>query len=479
MVFSSLIFLCGFLPLTIVIYRLLPPRWRNLFLLIMSLLFYAWGEPKYLLLMAISILINYMGGLFIRAAQRKEPNNPQGGKRALILTCVLNLGLLGVFKYTDFLIGTFNSLTGAGISLLKIALPIGISFYTFQAMSYVIDVYRRTVRVQRNLIHFAMYVTLFPQLIAGPIVRYADIADQMQGRDAGVDAFWAGIVRFSIGLAKKALLANQAGKLWEEISGSSAFEAGTLSAATAWLGAIAFTFQIYFDFSGYSDMAIGLGQMFGFRFNENFCYPYLADSVTDFWRRWHISLSTWFREYVYIPLGGNRKGKARQICNLFIVWALTGLWHGAGWNFLCWGLYFFALLVLEKTFLLKVLQKLPALLRHLYALLCIVLGWVLFAIEDFSALGAYAVSLFGGHGGINEQTRYLLSSYAILLLLMCIASTSLPARLGHALCRKATQQNDASAVPTLLEGAWCAVLLIFSVSAIVADSYNPFLYFRF
>ncbi len=465
MVFSSLIFLCGFLPITILGYRLLPQRLRNLFLLIMSLLFYAWGEPIYFFLMAASIFLNYMGGLFVANAQRKRPN---GGKFALFLTSLINLALLGFFKYTDFLIGTINSLTDAGLSLLKIALPIGISFYTFQAMSYVIDVYRKEVRVQRNLINFAMYVTLFPQLIAGPIVRYADVEEQIETRDDNASVFWSGVVRFSIGLAKKALLANQAGKLWDMISAQP-----ELPAATAWLGAIAFTFQIYFDFSGYSDMAIGLGRMFGFRFVENFRYPYQSDSITEFWRRWHISLSTWFREYVYIPLGGNRKGKARQIINLFIVWALTGLWHGAGWNFLCWGLYFFLLLVIEKNFLLKLLKKIPAVFRHLYALLFIILGWVLFAVEDFSALADYFRALVGSSGGYNELTLYLLSSYAILLVVMLIASTELPARIGKAFCRRAG--NGA----VVLEAVWTVAILVLSVSAIVADSYNPFLYFRF
>lgn len=465
MVFSSLIFLCGFLPVTIIGYRLLPQRFRNLFLLVMSLLFYAWGEPIYILLMAASILVNYLGGLFVANAQRRRPS---GGKFALAVTSIIDIGLLGFFKYTDFIIGTVNSLADAGLSLLKIALPIGISFYTFQAMSYVIDVYRKEVRVQRSLINFAMYVTLFPQLIAGPIVRYADVENQIEKRNDNAAMFWSGVVRFSIGLAKKALLANQAGKLWDTISAQA-----DIPAATAWLGAIAFTFQIYFDFSGYSDMAIGLGRMFGFEFVENFRYPYQSDSITDFWRRWHITLSTWFREYVYIPLGGNRKGKGRQIFNLFVVWALTGLWHGAGWNFLCWGLYFFVLLVLEKNFLLDLLKKLPAIFRHLYALVLIVLGWVLFAIEDFSALGTYCRSLFGGSGGYNEQTLYLLGSYAVLLVIMAIASTELPARIGKFFCKHAGEGA------VVLETVWTIAMLVLSVSAIVADSYNPFLYFRF
>ncbi len=477
MVFSSLIFLCGFLPLTILGYRLLrfaggDKRWGvvlcNAFLLIMSLIFYAWGEPVYVLLMLFSILINYLGGLFVGSFQQKE--KPKAAKASLVLTIIVNLGLLGFFKYTDFVISAINSVSGAGIALFKIALPIGISFYTFQALSYVIDVYRKEVKVQKNPIDFAMYVTLFPQLIAGPIVRYADVEAQIAKRDDGVEQFCNGIFRFCIGLAKKTLLANQAGKLWDAI----ALQADTMPAATAWIGAIAFTFQIYFDFSGYSDMAIGLGKMFGFDFVENFRYPYQADSITDFWRRWHITLSTWFREYVYIPLGGNRCSAARQIFNLFVVWALTGLWHGAGWNFVLWGLYFFVLLVLEKKVLKGVLEKTPKFLRHIYALLMIVLGWVLFANEDFSALKAYFTALFGANGGYDTQSLYYLISNAVLLVIMAIGSTVLPAKLGQRMAGKKDGEGR-----IIAQTIWSAVLLILSVSSMVADSYNPFLYFRF
>ncbi len=477
MVFSSLIFLCGFLPITILGYRLLRvvsggKQWSivlcNAFLLVMSLLFYAWGEPAYVLLMLFSILVNYLGGLLVGVFQKQEKQG--AAKAALVLTVIVNLGLLGFFKYTDFVISAINGISGAGISLLKVALPIGISFYTFQALSYVIDVYRKEVKVQWNPIDFAMYVTLFPQLIAGPIVRYADVEAQIAKRDDGVEQFCNGIFRFCIGLAKKTLLANQAGKLWDLIS----VQADTLSAATAWLGAIAFTFQIYFDFSGYSDMAIGLGKMFGFDFVENFRYPYQADSITDFWRRWHITLSTWFREYVYIPLGGNRCGAARQIFNLFVVWALTGLWHGAGWNFVLWGLYFFVLLVLEKKVLNKVLEKTPKALRHIYALLMIVLGWVLFANEDFSALKTYFTALFGANGGYDAQSLYYLLSNAVLLIVMAIGSTALPATIGKRMFGKRNGEGK-----LLAQTVWSVMLLILSVSAMVADSYNPFLYFRF
>ncbi len=473
MVFSSLEFLCGFLPLTIIGYRFLAPKYRNRFLLIMSLLFYAWGEPIYVLLMAASIAVNYFGGIYVDKMQREGRNN---GKPALIATIVINLVLLGFFKYTDFLLGTVNSLTGASIPLLKLALPIGISFYTFQALSYVIDVYRGDVAVQRNWVDFAMYVTLFPQLIAGPIVRYSDVENQIHRRKAGAGKFWDGIFRFCIGLGKKALLANQAGKLWDTIAAQD-----DRPMAMAWLGAIAFTFQIYFDFSGYSDMAIGLGKMFGFDFPENFRYPYEADSITEFWRRWHITLSTWFREYVYIPLGGNRCGKRRQMRNLLIVWALTGLWHGAGWNFLCWGLYFFLLLVLEKNFLLKKLKQLPSYVGHLYALLMIVLGWVLFAVEDFKALGEYLASMVGVNGFTGELTHYLYGNYILLLGIMAIGCTHYPAKLVKRITAGASAQRKTtgSMGGVLLQGIWAGILLWLSMSAIIADSYNPFLYFRF
>ncbi len=477
MVFSSLIFLCGFLPITILCYRLLRfagggKQWGimlcNTFLLIMSLIFYAWGEPAYVLLMLFSILTNYLGGVLVGTFQKREKKGAT--KAALVLTVIVNLALLGFFKYTDFVISAINGISGAGIALLKIALPIGISFYTFQALSYVIDVYRREVKVQWNPINFAMYVTLFPQLIAGPIVRYADVEAQIAKRDDGVEQFCNGIFRFCIGLAKKTLLANQAGKLWDAISAQS----DTLTAATAWIGAIAFTFQIYFDFSGYSDMAIGLGKMFGFDFVENFRYPYQADSITDFWRRWHITLSTWFREYVYIPLGGNRCSAARQIFNLFVVWALTGLWHGAGWNFVLWGLYFFVLLVLEKKVLKKVLEAAPKFLRHIYALLMIVLGWVLFANEDLLTLKAYFVAMFGANGGYDAQSLYYLLGNAIPLIIMAIGSTELPAAIGRRIC--GNRDSEGSVVVQTL---WSVALLILSVSSMVADSYNPFLYFRF
>ena len=336
MVFSSTIFLCVYLPLVLLGYYICPKKGKNLFLLIVSLVFYAWGEPKYVFLMIFSILINYVFGLLMD----KHRENKKRLKLMLVLSVAIDLGLLSVFKYTDFIITNINSIFNTGFDLLNIALPIGISFYTFQAMSYTIDVYRDNVRVQRNLIDFGMYITMFPQLIAGPIVRYADVQDQLAERSVTTADFSEGIMRFVVGLGKKVLLANQMGAVWTDIYALG----GDVSALMAWTGAVAFTFQIYFDFSGYSDMAIGLGRMFGFKFPENFRYPYESVSITDFWRRWHITLSTWFKEYLYIPLGGNRRGLARQALNLLIVWSLTGFWHGAGWNFVMWGLYYFAIL---------------------------------------------------------------------------------------------------------------------------------------
>lgn len=330
MVFSSTIFLCIFLPLVLLGYYICPKKGRNLFLLIASLVFYAWGEPKYVFLMIFSIIANYVFGLLME----KYRQSSRRLKLMLVLSVVIDVGLLCVFKYTDFIISNINAAFGANFDLLKLALPIGISFYTFQAMSYTIDVYRGDVKVQRNIIDFGMYITMFPQLIAGPIVRYADVEEQLHERRVTAQDFSEGAMRFVVGLGKKVLLANQIGALWSEIYALG----GSSSALMAWLGAIAFTFQIYFDFSGYSDMAIGLGRMFGFKFPENFRYPYQSVSITDFWRRWHITLSTWFREYLYIPLGGNRRGFARQALNLLIVWTLTGFWHGAGWNFVLWGL---------------------------------------------------------------------------------------------------------------------------------------------
>ena len=466
MVFSSTIFLCVYLPLVLLGYYICPKKGKNLFLLIVSLIFYAWGEPKYVFLMIFSILVNYVFGLLMD----KHRENKKRLKLMLVISVIIDLGLLSVFKYTDFIITNINSVFGAGFDLLNIALPIGISFYTFQAMSYTIDVYRDDVRVQRNLIDFGMYITMFPQLIAGPIVRYSDVQDQLAERNVTAADFSEGIMRFVVGLGKKVLLANQMGAVWTQIYALG----GDISALMAWTGAAAYTFQIYFDFSGYSDMAIGLGRMFGFKFPENFRYPYESVSITDFWRRWHITLSTWFKEYLYIPLGGNRRGLARQALNLLIVWTLTGFWHGAGWNFVMWGLYYFAILFIEKLFLLKALDKLPRLFRHAYALLLIVIGWVIFASDDVSVMLPYLSSMFGANGALGGMDVYTLLTRAALMVICCVASTELPRRL---FVTAAGKMNEKAAFT--VKSVLTLTLLALSVVFLIGDSYNPFLYFRF
>lgn len=466
MVFSSTIFLCVYLPLVLLGYYICPKKGKNLFLLIVSLIFYAWGEPKYVFLMIFSILVNYVFGLLMD----KHRENKKRLKLLLVISVIIDLGLLSVFKYTDFIITNINSVFGADFDLLNIALPIGISFYTFQAMSYTIDVYRDDVRVQRNLIDFGMYITMFPQLIAGPIVRYTDVQDQLAVRNVTTADFSEGIMRFVVGLGKKVLLANQMGAVWTQIYALG----GDISALMAWTGAAAYTFQIYFDFSGYSDMAIGLGRMFGFKFPENFRYPYESVSITDFWRRWHITLSTWFKEYLYIPLGGNRRGLARQALNLLIVWTLTGFWHGAGWNFVMWGLYYFAILFIEKLFLLKALDKLPRLLRHAYALLLIVIGWVIFASDDVSVMLPYLGSMFGANGALGGMDVYTLLTRAALMVICCVASTELPRRL---FVTAAGKMNEKAAFT--VKSVLTLTLLALSVVFLIGDSYNPFLYFRF
>ncbi|MCM1106886.1 MAG: MBOAT family protein [Blautia sp.] len=484
MVFSSFVFLLVFLPLVLLLYYISPGRLKNLVLLIASLLFYAWGEPVYVLIMLFSTVFDYTNGRLIEYFKKRGSSGK--AKAALIIDICGNLGILGFFKYADFFTGNFNSITGAGISLLHIALPIGISFYTFQTMSYTIDVYRGEVEAQHNILDFATYVTLFPQLIAGPIVQYKTVASELSGRKVGLTDFSEGAFRFSVGLAKKVLFANQIGSLWDEIS-----RLNELTAATAWLGAIAYTFQIYYDFSGYSDMAIGLGRMFGFHFLENFNFPYISSSITEFWRRWHISLSSWFKEYVYIPLGGNRKGLPWQILNLFIVWCLTGLWHGANWNFVIWGLYYGLLLILEKLFLLKLLKKLPAFAGRVYTLFFVIVGWAVFAQTDMAELARYLKAMFGiGVQAANADFFYFLSCNAVLLfvLILCaIDFRSLKRRPGHG-DTAAPAGRPAGSIYVAVQNARGltyakpALMLLFfvlSFAFLVGDSYNPFLYFRF
>jgi len=467
MVFSSLYFLYLFLPLTVLLYFVTPKRFRCVTLLICSLIFFAWGELKYLLLMLFTVAVDYSAGLILGAIRRHNPSK-KAEKTVLIIAVVINLGLLALFKYADFLLGTVNTLFSADIPLLSLALPLGISFYTFQALSYVIDVYKNTCGVQKNFIKFAMYITLFPQLIAGPIVRYTDVEAQMDDRTAEPQKVAWGIRRFLVGLSKKVLLANTAGALFDTL------HASQLTTVGAILMAVAFTFQIYFDFSGYSDMAIGLGYVFGFSFPENFRYPYEAVSITDFWRRWHITLSSFFREYVYIPLGGSRRGKIRLVFNLLVVWALTGIWHGAGWTFLLWGLYFFVLLVIEKFFLQKLLEKAPRAVSHLYALIFIVLGWVIFSADSVADIGVFFTCLCGKNGFVNDSALYLLLHNSVPLLICVVGCTSLPKRLAERIsCRM--KENISFALGT--DG--CACLLLLCTAFLAGDGYNPFLYFRF
>lgn len=467
MVFSSLLFLFLFLPVTFLLYCLAPKKLKNLVLLIFSLIFYAWGEPLHIFIMLITTVYIYFFGRFM---ERCELNGKIKTKKfLLILTLLLSLGTLAFYKYTGFVVSNLPFLKHTSLSVFSPALPVGISFYTFQSLSYVIDVYRGSVKAQKNWICFAMYISLFPQLIAGPIVRYGDIEMQLENHPMSWEKLSAGIQRFLIGLAKKILLANQIGALWEEIS-----QSGELTLLSAWLGVNAFAFQIYFDFSAYSDMAIGLGSMFGFTFPENFRYPYMSKSITEFWRRWHITLSTWFREYVYIPLGGNRKGVFRQILNLGVVWALTGLWHGADWRFLIWGLYFFVILVLEK-FVFRHLTRLPSVLQHLYALLLILLGWVVFACESTEQTFHFYKAMLGiGTAVSSPASLFLLTENLLLLLILAVGCTNLPFRFAGFLKKKLPEKGFA-----VLSLAFSLGVLVISISFLVADSYNPFLYFRF
>ena len=481
MVFSSMVFLCGFLPAVLIGYAVCPTKYRNFFLFVASLFFYAWGEPRYIVIMLFSTVFDFCNGLLMEYLDRK--GRPQYRKWVLVFSVVINIGILCFFKYTDFVLQSISQLTGNPAHLLKLALPIGISFYTFQTLSYTIDVYRREVEVQHNIVDFGMYVCLFPQLIAGPIVRYSDIQDQIKGRKGNWEGRFYGVQRFILGLAKKVLLANQIGALWNQIS---VLQHGDMSMASAWLGAIAYTFQIYFDFSGYSDMAIGLGYLFGFRFPENFNYPYISQSITEFWRRWHITLSTWFREYVYIPLGGNRKGMIRQIFNLLVVWFLTGLWHGAGWNFILWGLYFFVLLLVEKLFLLREMERWPGIFRHLYALFFIIVGWAVFACDDMNRLLTYLGTMFGVDTVAgNKISLYYWSTYGLFLIILLLGSLELPKKAADRLYDRLQQKLLAvspvwgDSIAFVIRLVWLAVLLLVSVALLVSGSYNPFLYFRF
>ncbi len=471
MVFSSVLFLFRFLPIFMICYFLTPQRMRNITLFLGSLIFYAWGEPIYVVLMLFSTLSDYLHGLWITKCSKKST-----AKIFLVSSIIINLAMLGFFKYTDFFIQCINSATGSAIPLLNLPLPIGISFYTFQTMSYTIDVYRGEAKVQKNILDFGVFVTMFPQLIAGPIVKYTDIQDDIHNHKADMVTISYGIKRFIIGLAKKVLIANNIGVLWDKISLMNFTE---LNAMTAWLGVLAFAFQIYFDFSGYSDMAIGLGAIMGFRFPENFNYPYISCSVTEFWRRWHITLSSWFRDNVYIPLGGNRKGYVRQIFNILIVWTLTGIWHGAGWNFLLWGLWFAVFLILEKIGLKNLLDYLPKSIRLFYTGLVVIIGWVFFSIENIEKVGLYLKAMLGlsSAGWLDGTALYLGKENFILFIIAAIAATPLLKNIAVRL--EKSKAGYGIAANQLLEKIIPAILLIVSIAYIVDASYNPFLYFRF
>lgn len=472
MVFSSPEFLFMYLPLVLVLYYAVPARhrqFRNVVLLVVSLFFYGWGgKPAYVLLMVGTIVADWFFGYMVD----KYRGDDKKAKAWLVASVVFNIGLLGFFKYFDFIVSNLALIPGLSwMKPLGITLPLGISFYTFQAMSYVIDVYRRDTPVQKNVASFGTYVTLFPQLIAGPIVRYRDVDDQLGDREETVTLFASGVRTFIAGLGKKVILGNAACEVWELLA---SVPAGEKTVLGAWLGIIFYTFHIYYDFSGYSDMAIGLGKMFGFRFLENFNYPYIAKSITDFWRRWHMSLSTWFREYVYFPLGGSRCSVWKNYRNLFAVWLLTGIWHGANWNYVLWGLYYFLLLVVEKAFLGKLLEKAPAVLRHIYTLFFVAIGWLLFVSTDMSAGFTYLGNLFGvgvtGAGG--GYTVYDLVRSIPFLVILTIAATPLPKKLFYRLYEKSRGMRTAAMCGT-------AVLLLLVTACLISSSYNPFIYWIF
>ena len=464
MVFSSLTFLFGYLPLTLALYFLTPLRRRNFVLLLASLFFYGWGEPVYVGVMFLSIFIDYTHGLLVERFRQRD----RLARWFVGQSVVFNLLLLGFFKYWDFLAANLSLLPGITVPQLGLPLPLGISFFTFQTMSYTIDVYRRDAPVQRNIIGFGAYVTLFPQLIAGPIVKYKTVAAELVHRTVTSRDFAEGACRFTAGLAKKVLLANAAGALWESCQASQ--NAGALTVAGGWTGLFAFGLQIYFDFSGYSDMAIGLGRILGFRFDENFDHPYLSTSVGEFWRRWHMSLTSWFREYLYFPLGGSRAGSAKTLRNLLIVWFCTGFWHGASWNFILWGLYFGLWLILERFVFRDLLVRTPVLVKRLYTLLVVFVGWGIFAMEDLGVCGRYLAVCFGNGPLWSAPDGYRLRSWALILLLLALGSTTLAVDLW----KKIPERGRKLLTPVLM-----ALGLIVSTAYLVDGSYNPFLYFRF
>lgn len=486
MVFSQLTFLYYFLPIVMIVYFFSSDKIRNVLIFITGLLFYAWGEPFYVCLMLFSTAIDYTAG---RLMAKYDDDNKKR-KICLIVSVCMNVGLLAIFKYSDFLIDSFNGVFGTsvtnpvvlvnkalnslysfGLNEKRVELPIGISFYTFQSMSYTIDLYLRNIKVQKSFLNFASYVSLFPQIVAGPIVRYEDVANELESRTVNIAKISAGIGIFVKGLAKKVLLANNIGMVWTQVK---AMDYSTISVATAWLGIIAFAFQIYFDFSGYSDMATGLGKMLGFEFPKNFDHPYISKSISEFWRRWHITLGSWFRSYVYIPLGGNRNGNFKTYRNLFITWALTGLWHGASWNFILWGLFFGVLIIIERLGFGKILEKLPSAVSMLYTFVMVLFGWVLFDTDTLADAGRYYAAMFGAGGSlVDSYARYTIASNAVMLVLCILISGGLGSRL-ISFCEEKNKRASAVAGVAVKIGG-----LLICTAYLVGATYNPFLYFRF
>ena len=466
MVFSSIVFLYIFLPIMLLIYFIVPNKFKNAVMIVASLIFFAWGEIRYIFIMLLLAVMDYICGQKIN----KYWENKKKKKIFLFIDIGVNLLILFFFKYADFIITNINNITNLSIPLLNIPLPIGVSFNTFQSLSYIIDVYRGTVKCEKSFYNYLAYTTLFPQIIAGPIVRYETVDEELENKNISIDNFTVGIKRFIIGLGKKVLIANNIGVLWNTIEIG---DYGSLTFVLAWFGIVAFALQIYFDFSGYSDMAIGLAKVFGMDFDENFNFPYISKSITEFWRRWHITLSSWFRDYIYIPLGGNRKGLLKQIRNVLIVWFLTGAWHGASWNFILWGLYFGGILILEKTFMLKILEKAGKVFSHIYSIVLILIGWVIFAFEDLSQIGMYLQSMFNINNFINNETLYYLKNYGLITIIGIICSTLIVKKF----IEKINKSN--SNICGILETIIYMTIFVLCTANLVSDSFNPFLYFRF
>lgn len=467
MVFSSLAFIFVFLPIVLLVYYISPHKYKNIILLIFSIIFYTLGEPRYILLIIISMIINYILSILM------YNNKKNKDKKNLLLftTILLNISVMIFFKYYSFIIDNVNIIFNSNLKVIEIPLPLGISFYTFQLISYIVDVYKGKVTPQKNLVKFSLYLLMFPQLVAGPIVKYSDIEKQMDYRKININKFGQGVERFIIGLAKKVIIANNLGLIWNDIK---LVNIESLSLFSAWIGIIAFTLQIYFDFSGYSDMAIGLGKMFGFDFLENFNYPYISKSITEFWRRWHISLGSWFKEYLYIPLGGNKRGKLIQLRNIIIVWITTGLWHGASWNFIIWGLYFGFILYFEKIFLKKILEKLPKVICNLYTMIIVIIGWVFFDSNNLRSAVDYIKVMFGfGNVNYDNLGKYLFSTNILLILISIIISTNILKKLVEQI-KRSFKVND-----LILTVSIKTMIFIISIAYLVSETYNPFLYFRF